>query len=93
MAGMEKRRSTEPRNTVTIAVTATVDSTFDRRGNGAQVNDKASDIAAQLAHWVHHFTIGIGLTKPSAVYLRSIEYASAPTKRHSGTRSIAHTML
>ena len=28
--------------------------TFDRRGNGAHVNDKASDIAAQLAHWVHH---------------------------------------
>ena len=37
MAGMAKRRSTEPRNTVTIGVTATVDSTSDWREEGAQV--------------------------------------------------------
>src|SRR3954447_13023934 len=33
----EKRRSTEPRNTVTIGVTATADSTSDWREEGAQV--------------------------------------------------------
>jgi hypothetical protein len=37
MAGMEKRRSTEQRNTVTIGVAATQDSTFDWRELGAQV--------------------------------------------------------
>ena len=37
MAGMEKRRSTEPRNTVTIGVTATQDSTSEWREEGAQV--------------------------------------------------------
>jgi hypothetical protein len=37
VAGTEKRRSTEPRNTVTIGVTATADSTFEWREEGAQV--------------------------------------------------------
>jgi hypothetical protein len=37
MAGMEKRRSTEQRNTVTIGVAATQDSTFDWRELGAHV--------------------------------------------------------
>jgi putative transposase len=36
-AGMEKRRSTEPRNTVTMGVAATQDSTFEWREVGAQV--------------------------------------------------------
>jgi hypothetical protein len=37
MAGTEKRRSTEPRNPVTMGVTATQDSTSDWRRGGAQV--------------------------------------------------------
>ena len=37
VAGTEKRRSTEPRNTVTIGATATADSTFEWREVGAQV--------------------------------------------------------
>src|SRR5438874_6744861 len=37
MAGAEKRRSTEPRNTVTMGVAATQDSTSDWRELGAQV--------------------------------------------------------
>jgi hypothetical protein len=38
MAGTEKRRSTEPRNPVTMGVTATQDSTSDWRRGGAQVS-------------------------------------------------------
>jgi hypothetical protein len=37
MAGTEKRRSTEQRNTVTIRVAATQDSIFDWREQGAHV--------------------------------------------------------
>jgi hypothetical protein len=40
MAGTGKRRSTEPRNTVTIGMTATADSTSDRREKGAHVNQE-----------------------------------------------------
>ena len=37
MAGAAKRRSTEQRNTVTMRVAETADSTFEWRGIGAQV--------------------------------------------------------
>ena len=37
MAGAEKHRSTEQRNTVTMGVAETADSTFEWRGIGAQV--------------------------------------------------------
>ena len=40
---MEKRRSTEQRNTVTMGVTGIADSTFEWRGNGAQVKSSASN--------------------------------------------------
>ena len=38
MAGTEKRRSTEPRNTDTMGVPATADSTFEWREEGAHVS-------------------------------------------------------
>jgi len=38
VAGTEKRRSTEQRNTVTMGVAATQDSTSEWREEGAQVN-------------------------------------------------------
>jgi hypothetical protein len=40
LAGTEKRRSTEQKNTVTMGVTATQDSTSEWRELGAQVNCK-----------------------------------------------------
>jgi hypothetical protein len=45
MAGAEKRRSTEPRNTVTMGVAATQDSTSDWRELGAQVSGFSAYIA------------------------------------------------
>ncbi len=42
MAGTEKRRSTEPRNTVTMGVTTPADSTFEWREVGAQVSRRRS---------------------------------------------------
>jgi hypothetical protein len=41
LAGTEKRRSTEQKNTVTMGVTATQDSTSEWRELGAQVNTRA----------------------------------------------------
>jgi arginase family enzyme len=40
----------EPRNTVTIGVTATEDSTSDRREEGVQV--RWSGFSLRLTHWV-----------------------------------------
>ncbi len=52
VAGTEKRRSTEPRNTVTIGVAATQDSTFDRREVGAQVTP-FGDTGTMARHTAH----------------------------------------
>ncbi len=41
LAGTEKRPSTEPRNTVTMAVAATQDSAYEWRELGAQVSSEA----------------------------------------------------
>ena len=48
VAGMEKRRSTEQRNTVTIGVAATQDSTSEWRELGAQVSIQC-DISRSVA--------------------------------------------
>jgi hypothetical protein len=48
MAGKEKRRSTEQRNTVTMAMAATQDSTFDWRELGAQVTSSNSPTFALI---------------------------------------------
>ena len=47
-AGTEKRRSTEQRNTVTIGVTETQDSTSDWRELGAQVRMIADGSVVRL---------------------------------------------
>jgi transposase len=52
VAGTEKRRSTEPRNTVTMAVTATQGFTYDWREVEAQVRDhRGGRRRAQTARW------------------------------------------
>ena len=63
MAGTEKQRSTEPRNTVTMGVTATQDSTSEWRELGAQVSG---------GHYVWIFT---NLTSVAYVYSPSREAA------------------
>ena len=53
MAGTEKRRSTEQRNTGTMGVAATADSTFEWREEGAHVTAKGHDqceVGAYLRH-------------------------------------------
>ena len=93
-AGMEKRRSTEQRNTVTMGVTATQNSTFEWRKLGAQVRCFARRGCSPTRQWCrcripakqgYFWAIARDFRSPAVVY----SYAPGRAHQHA-TASLGH---